>query len=92
MLLHARRLCTAAARPKLFEMLAEQPLYGVGSRVYRTSWAKKEYKPEDHHYLVTKTHLVRTPSHGRLRARLWLTGARSRGLCVRRIARRRGAS
>ena len=53
---------------------------------------KKSYAPKDHHYLVTKTHLVRTPSRGRLRARLWLTDARSRWLCVRRIAMRRGAS
>lgn len=49
----------AAAAPKepqrnLFELASELPNYGVGAKVYRSSWAANGYEPSDYHWTVTK--------------------------------------
>lgn len=78
----ARRLCTAAPgaswrlRPArdgqtLFEICAQQPSYGVGSRLYRKSWEAYGYTPEEHHIVLTSVkhiHQVRTPPRRSRRA------------------------
>lgn len=39
----------------LFDLLARLPNYGVGSCVYRSSWAAKGYSPETHHWRITRS-------------------------------------
>ena len=53
-----------ADKQNLFDVLVRQPMYGVGSIVYRTSWAEKGYAPETHHWRITRTKdfkIVRPP-------------------------------
>jgi len=63
-LVRAEHLCTTAGTDpsaqrrtgsNLFEVVGRLPNYGVGSRVYRASWAEKGYSPETHHWVVKRT-------------------------------------
>lgn len=69
-----RALCTAAkpaVRPlptrggytSLTELCSELRDYGVGSRVYRESWAEKDYDPEKFHWTLVKTYIVSSRPH-----------------------------
>jgi small subunit ribosomal protein S34 len=57
------RWCSGAAAPEvppkepkrnLFEVASELPNYGMGAKLYRSSWAAKGYEPSDYHWTVTK--------------------------------------
>jgi len=51
-------LDTPQRLPNLYTLVSELPKYGVGAKVYRSTWADKDYTPSDYHWLVTKVELV----------------------------------
>ena len=60
------------AAPKfknLFELLSEQPRYGVGSLVYRVRWAENGWDPQAYHWQVTRVKIWRKGTH--MRGKAW---------------------
>ena len=45
---------SAEPRRNLYELASGLPNYGLGAKVYRSSWASKGYAPSDYHWIVTK--------------------------------------
>ena len=69
LLVAGRGLCTEAAPAaapvvkekhrwadkNLYEVLSESPKYGMGSKVFRNSWLKNGWMPDNYYFLITKT-------------------------------------
>ena len=58
--------------PQLYNLASELPMYGVGAKVYRSSWADKGYTPSDYHWMITKVVLTDKGVDGQLkRGKAW---------------------
>ena len=66
------RGCASETTPRkrsmnLLELLATLPERGVGAKVYRESWVRNGWLPEDHHYVVKSVQLKPSEKDGKLR-------------------------